>query len=69
MSTIDAIGMKRARSGGLGRSLLGWIGRFDVKVERYRTRRALLEMSDHQLRDIGVTREEAWREARRPFWE
>jgi uncharacterized protein YjiS (DUF1127 family) len=28
----------------------------------------LLDLSDHMLKDIGITREEAKREARKPFW-
>jgi len=32
-------------------------------------RRALAEMSDHQLKDIGVTRFDAETEAARPFWD
>jgi len=34
-----------------------------------RTRRALDTLDDHVLRDIGITREEAMREARRPAWD
>ena len=34
-----------------------------------RERRRLLEMDDHILKDIGLTREEAYREAMRPFWD
>jgi uncharacterized protein YjiS (DUF1127 family) len=41
--------------------LLAWI-------ERSRQRRALGELDDHLLCDIGVTRDEARREAIRPFW-
>jgi uncharacterized protein YjiS (DUF1127 family) len=37
-------------------------------LERDRQRRALAELSDHLLRDIGVTRAEAMREAAKPFW-
>lgn len=37
-------------------------------MEKRRTRRSLANLSDHQLRDIGVTRYEADREARRSFW-
>ncbi|MEL7252565.1 MAG: DUF1127 domain-containing protein [Pseudomonadota bacterium] len=36
--------------------------------ERRRTRLALSRLDDHQLDDIGVTRPEADREARQPFW-
>ncbi|MEK0085625.1 DUF1127 domain-containing protein [Benzoatithermus flavus] len=37
-------------------------------IERYRQRRALLELSDHVLKDIGISRVEAEREGRKPFW-
>ena len=37
-------------------------------VERDRQRRQLAELSDHLLRDIGVTRTEAMCEAAKPFW-
>jgi len=37
-------------------------------ILRLTTRRALLELSDAQLRDIGLSREQAQREARLPFW-
>jgi uncharacterized protein YjiS (DUF1127 family) len=33
-----------------------------------RQRRALLASSDDMLKDIGISRAEAEREARRPFW-
>jgi uncharacterized protein YjiS (DUF1127 family) len=36
---------------------------------KHRTRRLLLEMSDAQLKDIGISRADAYREARRPFWD
>ncbi len=32
-------------------------------------RRRLLELDEHILRDIGLTPEEAYREASRPFWD
>ena len=35
---------------------------------RLRTRRALLGLDDGQLADIGLSRAEAEREARLPFW-
>jgi uncharacterized protein YjiS (DUF1127 family) len=36
--------------------------------ERYRQRRQLMEIDDRQLKDIGITREQAEREARKPIW-
>lgn len=47
------------------RTIARWIARF-------RQRRALYEIADrnddHLLKDIGVSREEAFREADKPFW-
>jgi uncharacterized protein YjiS (DUF1127 family) len=36
--------------------------------DRARERRALMELSDHMLRDIGISRAEARGEAAKPFW-
>lgn len=36
--------------------------------ERYRQRQQLLEMNDRQLKDIGITREQAEQEGRKPLW-
>jgi uncharacterized protein YjiS (DUF1127 family) len=33
-----------------------------------RQRRALLELDDDQLRDIGISRRQALEEGRKPFW-
>jgi uncharacterized protein YjiS (DUF1127 family) len=37
-------------------------------VERARQRRQLGELSDQMLRDIGLTRADAWAETTKPFW-
>ena len=37
-------------------------------IERTRQRQALAGLDDHMLRDIGITRVEAVREAEKPFW-
>ena len=37
-------------------------------IERARQRRALAGLTDHELRDIGITRVDAAREAEKPFW-
>jgi uncharacterized protein YjiS (DUF1127 family) len=36
--------------------------------DRARERRALMQLSDHMLRDIGISRAEAQGEAAKPFW-
>ena len=41
---------------------------FATWLERIRQRDALAGLNDHQLRDIGITRVEAVREAEKPFW-
>ncbi|MGX9143830.1 DUF1127 domain-containing protein [Mesorhizobium sp. 128a] len=48
------------------RSLTHQIG---ALLERRRGRLALLEMTDEQLRDIGVSRGDAHREGIRRFWD
>ena len=42
--------------------VLGW-------QEVARQRRALLALDEHLLKDIGITRADAEREASRPFWD
>ncbi|WP_036241464.1 DUF1127 domain-containing protein [Mesorhizobium sp. STM 4661] len=48
------------------RSLAIWIGSL---LERRRSRLVLLEMTDDQLKDIGISRCDAHREGLRPFWD
>ncbi|ALJ34187.1 DUF1127 domain-containing protein [Azospirillum brasilense] len=47
------------------RTLLAWIAR--TREER-RQRAELLSLSDHELRDIGITRYDALTEARKGLW-
>ncbi|MFJ4393442.1 DUF1127 domain-containing protein [Pseudomonas sp. NPDC089396] len=44
------------------------LGRWGLMVHRWHTRRALLQLDDSQLRDIGLTWEQAREEGRKPFW-
>lgn len=37
--------------------------------ERYRQRRALLELDERALKDIGISAADAWQEGHRPFWQ
>ena len=39
-----------------------------LMLHRWHTRRALLQLDDHQLRDIGLSWEQAHTEGRKPFW-
>ncbi|NQD91786.1 DUF1127 domain-containing protein [Pseudomonas sp. CrR25] len=46
----------------------GTVRRWLAFWRRLTTRRALLDLDDAQLKDVGLTRAEARREALRPFW-
>ena len=52
--------LKRNAPSGLGLWGLFW--------HRLHTRRALLELTPDQLRDIGLSREQAREEGLKPFW-
>jgi uncharacterized protein YjiS (DUF1127 family) len=60
------------RGGSLPRAL-GALNEAVTAVLRWREvrkqRRALLALSDHLLKDIGILRLDAIREASRPFWD
>jgi uncharacterized protein YjiS (DUF1127 family) len=47
-------------------SMLAWL---EDRLERRRSRKALLEMSDAQLKDIGLSRSDAHNEGLRSFWD
>jgi uncharacterized protein YjiS (DUF1127 family) len=45
-----------------------WLERLQVWVERARGRRALARLDDVGLKDLGISRADAWREVNKPFW-
>ncbi|MBL3570731.1 DUF1127 domain-containing protein [Rhodovulum sp. BSW8] len=47
----------------------GLVKRILLGLSAARQRRQLVELDDRQLRDIGLTAEEARAEARRPAWD
>lgn len=59
---------KGSRPVRLGHGLRGLAGAVAGRFARARQRRLLLGLDDHLLRDIGVTRADALREAGKPFW-
>ncbi|MGD9511156.1 MAG: DUF1127 domain-containing protein [Geminicoccaceae bacterium] len=65
MIDIESVSIRGAKSRALGRSLITWLR---AAAERRRQRRLLATLDDHHLHDIGVTREQALAEARRPPW-
>lgn len=54
------------RPAGLAISILLQLLR--TMAQRYRQRRALAQLNDAELRDIGLARHEAEAEAQKPFW-
>ena len=51
-----------------GTTLGGIVTTLMVWYDRARERRALLGLSDSQLRDIGISRADAGSEGDKPFW-
>ena len=72
MTRSDALFMPRVPAASAPRTarsrLLAIVELLDLWLERRRQRRALVELNDALLKDIGVSRYEAYREASKPFW-
>ncbi|MGI6852936.1 DUF1127 domain-containing protein [Mesorhizobium sp. 1B3] len=78
MDTIDAIIQDRTDNAGDGRasfvskivamvtSAVIWL---EKRVDKRRSRLALLELTDDQLKDIGISRADAHREGLRSFFD
>ena len=47
-------------------SALGWL---EDRLEKRRSRMSLEDLTDAQLKDIGISRADAYREAHRSFWD
>ncbi|RWH76537.1 MAG: DUF1127 domain-containing protein [Mesorhizobium sp.] len=81
MAAIDTIRYARAELPGarpsgrqgyvrrLVRTVRSFANRIDSLLDRRRSRLVLLEMTDDQLKDIGISRVDAHREGLRPFWD
>lgn len=46
----------------------GWLELLATWYQRHRQRHQLRELDDHLLADVGLSREQAVAEARKPFW-
>lgn len=58
-----------APKAGLGARLARILELMAAWHERSRQRRELMAMPDYLLKDMGVSREDIDREARKPFWQ
>ncbi|MGH6922626.1 MAG: DUF1127 domain-containing protein [Propylenella sp.] len=69
MSTIDTLRAGSRTAAQFGTGLGGLLACVEAMMQRHCSRRLLLSMTDEQLKDIGISRADAYREARRPFWD
>lgn len=70
--TTESITLRIARERPARRTLVSVLSRIVSLLERWgergRQRRALLALDDRLLSDIGLSRADAEREGRKPFW-
>ncbi|MGE0213231.1 MAG: DUF1127 domain-containing protein [Parvibaculaceae bacterium] len=71
MGTIVTIKRPAYSTHSVGKAsrLVHWLRTFERMLERRRTRVALLELTDEQLKDIGLSRSQVHKEVSRPFWD
>jgi uncharacterized protein YjiS (DUF1127 family) len=69
----EAAGRRTLRQQSVSSSSIdAWLRTLELWIDRSRQRRQLgelAELNDYLLKDIGVSREEAMREAEKPFWQ
>ena len=68
MAAIETIYRSTESQGKAKVSLMSMLTWLDAQLAKRQSRRALLEMSDEQLKDIGLSRADVHFEANRPFW-
>ena len=68
----EAAGMRTFRQQSVSSSSAGgWLRTLELWIDRSHQRKQLgelAELNDYLLKDIGVSQEEAMREAEKPFW-
>lgn len=68
-SKTDFAAVGEVVRGAAGNGAVRYFGRdWPAFWRRLNTRRVLLQLNDQQLRDIGLSRAQAEREANLPFW-
>ncbi len=70
MSTLAAAGLyvENNRAAATQDKSLSFVEQLTVYYHRIKQRRQLLTLDDRMLKDIGISRVDALRVARRPFW-
>lgn len=74
MTTVPSIGSRVLASSQMKRPAVEWslrqsFARLILAYRIHRERRALMALSEHMLKDIGLSRSQAYREAERPFFD
>lgn len=69
MDTISTISLKKPILRVIGAALMAALEAIDLRLQRQRSRRDLLELTDDQLKDIGLSRSDAHCEGYRPLWD
>lgn len=67
-SRDESIGIFQSQSSRSGSLAVRLTSILETWAERRRQRLTLQGLSDYALKDIGLSRSEAEREARKPFW-
>jgi uncharacterized protein YjiS (DUF1127 family) len=65
---LESNALVRLYPGHTPSSLLKIFQWFRIARQRAQQRKQLLEMDHRQLKDIGITRDQAEQEARKPIW-
>ena len=68
MAAIETIYRSTESHGKAKVSLMSMLSWLDTQLAKRQSRRALLEMSDEQLKDIGLSHADVHFEASKPFW-
>ncbi len=71
MATLSALGNLRhiARPASRRRGLMGALLAFEAWLDRHAQRRALSDLDDHMLQDIGLSRADVEAETKKWFWQ
>ncbi len=68
VSALEILGHKREETSVRSRLLHALVA-LESWLDRHHQRQSLLELDDHMLRDIGISRIDAEAEARKHFWQ
>jgi len=68
VSGLDVLGFAERAGVWLAGIFIGSIRTLRKWNHRYQTRKLLLDLDDHILKDIGISRADAFQEGKKAFW-